>query len=146
MKTDFLVLSLFITARFCRTLEAILVHIFPQISSSFDIFGLYARSQIWPKFIAFQLQLPNSFSWFIYFLDLHMKAEVLVTEVIICTTMSNSCGLVLFLQSMLSIYACCVFSVPSSRITDDRKHNIDNILWGSSDSWCALEGIGVPVS
>lgn len=55
-----------------------------------------------------------------------MKVELLVTEVVICTTMSNSSGLVLVLQSMLSLYACCGFSVPALCNTDDRRHNIDN--------------------
>lgn len=75
-----------------------------------------------------------------------MKVEFLVIEVIICTTMSNSSGLILFLQNMLSWYAYCGFSVPALCNTGDRRHNIDNFSWGSSDSWCALEGIGVLVS
>lgn len=156
LKTDFLVLNLFIIARFWRTLEARLVHIFPQISSSFDIFGVYARRLILPKFLAFQLMLPNSFSLNPFFLDLHMKVEFLVTEVIICTTMSNcqlqkifrfvSSGLISFFWNMLRLYACCGFSVPALCNTDDRRHNIDDFFWGSNDSWCAFEGIGVSVS
>lgn len=86
--------------------------------------------------------LLNSF----FFLDLHTKLDFLVTEVIICTNMSDSSGLLSFLQSMLSLYACCGFSVPALCSTDDRRHNIVNFSWGSSDSWWALEGIGVPVS
>lgn len=40
--------------------------------------------------------------------------------------MSNSSALVLFFQSMLSLYACCGFSVPALCNTDDRRCNIDN--------------------